>query len=194
MLLSPPTDEEGSHTPSRLSKRRGSLLHDIEEVDEDISSGGAGSIPPPRALTLERQFVEGGMYTVALQWKVPHPLPEGATGYCVYVNGESSCEVEDVMQTGVLVTGIPRKQVGWKREGRGSKRKGGGGSYQRERGEKAVIPSFQLVKISVRTSTEEGESPDPAKLVILNPREFFPFLFSYRAHRLKSEPNSQLSV
>ena len=31
---------------------------------------------------------------------------------------------------------------------------------------------LQLVKISVRTVTEEGESPDPVKLVILNPREF----------------------
>lgn len=33
------------------------------------------------------------------------------------------------------------------------------------------FPPFQLVKISVRTTTEDGESPDPSKLVILNPRE-----------------------
>ena len=36
----------------------------------------------------------------------------------------------------------------------------------------AVSLSFlQLVKISVRTVTEEGESPDPLKLVVLNPRK-----------------------
>ena len=35
------------------------------------------------------------------------------------------------------------------------------------------IPRHQLVKISVRTVTEEGESPDPKKIVILNPRELF---------------------
>lgn len=51
------------------------------------------------------------MYTIALQWEVPHPFPEGATGYSVYVNGESNCDVEGVTQTGVLLTGIPRKQV-----------------------------------------------------------------------------------
>lgn len=33
------------------------------------------------------------------------------------------------------------------------------------------VPRHQLVKISVHTVTEEGESPDPEKLVILNPRE-----------------------
>ncbi len=30
------------------------------------------------------------------------------------------------------------------------------------------------MKVSVRTATEEGESPDPQKLIILNPREFLP--------------------
>ena len=35
----------------------------------------------------------------------------------------------------------------------------------------ADIPRHQLVKISVRTVTEEGESPDPKKLIILNPRK-----------------------
>ena len=34
------------------------------------------------------------------------------------------------------------------------------------------IPRKQLVKISVRTVTDDGESPDPKKMVILNPREF----------------------
>ena len=33
------------------------------------------------------------------------------------------------------------------------------------------IPRQQLVKISVRTVTDEGESADPKKLIILNPRE-----------------------
>ena len=33
------------------------------------------------------------------------------------------------------------------------------------------IPRQQLVKISVRTVTNEGESADPKKLIILNPRE-----------------------
>ena len=33
------------------------------------------------------------------------------------------------------------------------------------------IPRQQLVKISVRTVTEEGESSDPQKMVVLNPRE-----------------------
>ena len=30
---------------------------------------------------------------------------------------------------------------------------------------------LQLVKISVRTATEEGESANPQKLVVLNPRK-----------------------
>ena len=33
------------------------------------------------------------------------------------------------------------------------------------------IPCQQLVKISVRTVTDEGESPDPKKIVVINPRE-----------------------
>lgn len=86
-------------------------LQDIEEVDEDTSSGGVGSVPPPHGLTLERQFVEGGQYSVAIQWEKPHPLPEGVTGYNVYVNGEFNYDVTGSDQTGVLLTGIPRKQV-----------------------------------------------------------------------------------
>ena len=33
------------------------------------------------------------------------------------------------------------------------------------------IPRQQLVKISVRTVTDEGQSPDPKKIVVINPRE-----------------------
>lgn len=132
-------EEDDGFQASQKAHRQehSSHLHDIEEVDEEISSGGLSSIAPPRALTLERQFVEGGMYTVAIKWEVPHPLPEGTTGYCAYVNGERNYDVDDANETGVLLTGIPRKQ---------------------------------LVKISVRTTTEEGESPDPPKLIILNPQ------------------------
>ena len=40
------------------------------------------------------------------------------------------------------------------------------------------IPRHQLVKISVRTVTEEGESPDPKKIIIINPRKTI-YLFSH---------------
>ena len=88
-----------------------SELQDIQEVDEDASSRGQGSIPPPHGLTLERQFVEDGQYSVAIQWKVPRSLPTKAMGYAVYVNGEFSYDVSGSDQTSVLLTGIPRKQV-----------------------------------------------------------------------------------
>ena len=70
-----------------------------------------GSVPPPSGITLERQFVEGGQYSVAIRWEGPSPLPEGVTGYCVYVNGEFNHDVRGGDQTSVLLTGIPRKQV-----------------------------------------------------------------------------------
>ncbi len=106
------SEEDGSQ-PTRKSsnKGQGSLLQDIEEVDEDISSGGVPSIPPPSGLTLEKQFVEGGLYTLSIQWVCPNPLPEATTGYCVYVNGDHNCEVSGPEQNSLLLTGIPRKQV-----------------------------------------------------------------------------------
>ena len=33
------------------------------------------------------------------------------------------------------------------------------------------IPRHQLVRISIRTVTEEGEGPDPANTIVLNPRK-----------------------
>lgn len=60
---------------------------------------------------LERQYVDGGQYSVAIQWELPRPLPDEATGYCAYVNGEFNHEVSGAEQTSVLLTGIPRKQV-----------------------------------------------------------------------------------
>lgn len=86
-------------------------LHDIEEVDEDPSSRGGQGIAPPTGLTLDRQFVEGDQYSVAITWEVPHPLPEGTTGYNIYVNGELNYDVEGGDKTSVLLTGIPRKRV-----------------------------------------------------------------------------------
>ena len=86
-------------------------LHDIEEVDEDASSGGGRGIPPPRGLTLDRQFVEGDEYSVVIKWEPPSPLPEGVTGYNIYVNEEFNYDVVGTDQTSVLLTGIPRKQV-----------------------------------------------------------------------------------
>lgn len=86
-------------------------MHDIEEVDEDTSSSGMGAIPPPQELSLERQFVEDNLYTVAIHWKAPRLLPEGATGYSVYVNSEFKCNVHGADQTSILLSGIPRKQV-----------------------------------------------------------------------------------
>ena len=44
-----------------------SELHDIQEVDEDASSRGKGSMPPPHGLSLEWQFVEEEQYSVAMQ-------------------------------------------------------------------------------------------------------------------------------
>lgn len=82
-------------------------LQDIEEVDEPSSGGGSG-IPPPSGLSLERQFVEGDQYSVAIKWEVPRPLSENVTGYNIYVNGEFNDDVEGSDQTSVLLT---RKQV-----------------------------------------------------------------------------------
>lgn len=113
-------ESDGGPQSHKLQKRRGSHLQDIEEVDEDLSSRGIGSIPPPLNVMLERQFVDEGQYTVAIKWEMPHPLPEGVTGYCVYVNGELHYEISEPDRTSVLLTGIPRKQVsqgvGWSRE------------------------------------------------------------------------------
>ncbi len=102
---------ESSHLLQKQSRGHSSLLQDIVEVDEDTSSGGMGSIPPPRELMLDRQYVESDNYSVALRWERPHPLPEGVTGYCVYVNGEHNRDVIGADQTDVFLTGIPRKQV-----------------------------------------------------------------------------------
>ena len=114
--------------PARRSlKSHSPHLKDIEEVDENTNSGATESIPPPHGLTLERQFVEGGQYSVAIKWELPHPLPADVTGYSVYVNGECNHDVSGREQTSVLLTGIPRKQV------RGMCVVGGGG-YVREGG------------------------------------------------------------
>lgn len=78
-----------------------------------MSSGGLASIPPPRGLVLEHQFVEGGKYTVSIQWESLQTLPEGMTGYSVYVNGDHNCNINDPEKTNVLLTGIARKQVRW---------------------------------------------------------------------------------
>lgn len=104
--------DDASQPSHKSQKGHASHLQDIEEVDENTSSsGGVASILPPHGLTLERQFVEGGEYSVAIQWKPPRPLPEGVTGYCVYVNRDYNCDVKGGEQTSVLLTGIPRKQV-----------------------------------------------------------------------------------
>ena len=102
---------DGSQAPHKERQKHSTFLQDIEEVDEDTSSGGVGYIPPPYGLTLDRQFVEGGLYSVAIKWEPPHPLPEGAVGYSVYVNGEHNSDVNSPEQNTVLLTGIPRKQV-----------------------------------------------------------------------------------
>ena len=104
-------EEDGSQHSRKHKTGHSSLLQDIEEVDENSSSGGIHSIPPPTSLVLEKQFVEGGLYTLAIQWVCPSPLPEGTTGYCVYVNGDHNCDVSGPEQNSLLLTGIPRKQV-----------------------------------------------------------------------------------
>jgi len=87
-------------------------LQNIKEVDEDVSSSsGHGGILPPVGLSLDRQFVEGDQYSVAIKWGKPHPLPADVIGYNVYVNGEFHEDVAGADNTSVLVTGIPRKQV-----------------------------------------------------------------------------------
>lgn len=106
-------DEDGSQPSRKSHKGHSSLLQDIEEVDEDISSGGIQSIAPPTDLTLDKQFVEGGLYTLSIRWACPEPLPPGTTGYCVYVNGDHNCDVNGPEVTSLLLTGIPRKQVCW---------------------------------------------------------------------------------
>ena len=68
-------------------------------------------LTPPREIELDRQFVEGDGYGVALSWRPPSPLPPSAKGYNVYVNGELMSNVEGVDQTSIIISGVPRKQV-----------------------------------------------------------------------------------
>lgn len=92
-----------------VSRRRLSNLQDIEEEDEEVSSGD--SILPPQNLELERQFVEGMDYSVVIQWEPPRPLPAETSGYNVYVNGEFKANVFGANEKNVILSGIPRHQV-----------------------------------------------------------------------------------
>lgn len=67
---------------------------------------------PLQWLELEKQFVDKGDYSVVLQWGLPHPLPPETMGYSVYVNGELRASVEGAQQNNVLLSGVPRLQVG----------------------------------------------------------------------------------
>lgn len=112
--LLPPCLDEDNLSPANLPpkpgrQRRHSQLQDITGEEEDISSGE--SLAPPQELELDRQFVEGDGYGVALTWLPPSPLPPSATGYNVYVNGELMSNVEGSDQTSVIISGVPRKQV-----------------------------------------------------------------------------------
>ena len=102
-------------TPVKPDRRqRSSQLQDITEEEEEVSSGSSSReqpLPPPLNLELDRQFVEGDGYGVALTWTPPSPLPPHATGYNVYVNGELMSVVQGVEQSSVIISGVPRKQV-----------------------------------------------------------------------------------
>jgi hypothetical protein len=98
-------------------RQRPSPLQDITEEEEEVSSSAGSSggreqpLLPPLNLELDRQFVEGDGYGVALTWTPPSPVPPHATGYNVYVNGELMSVVEGVDQSSVIISGVPRKQV-----------------------------------------------------------------------------------
>ena len=123
MHLSSPTDDDALPTaaavaPSKPDRRRqSSQLQDITEEEEEVSSstGSTGGheqpLLPPLNLELDRQFVEGDGYGVALTWSPPSPVPPHATGYNVYVNGELMSVVQGVEQSSVIISGVPRKQV-----------------------------------------------------------------------------------
>lgn len=98
-----------SAAPPKPTRRRPSLLQDITEEEEEASSGDP--LTPPRNLELDRQFVEGDGYGVALSWCPPSPLLPSITGYNVYVNGELMSHVEGADQNSVIISGVPRKQV-----------------------------------------------------------------------------------
>lgn len=103
--------------PAKPNRRRqSSQLQDITEEEEEVSSSTASSgheqpLLPPLNLELDRQFVEGDGYGVALTWSPPSPIPPHATGYNVYVNGELMSVVQGVEQSSVIISGVPRKQV-----------------------------------------------------------------------------------
>ena len=48
---------------------------------------------------------------MVVEWGLPEPLPPGATGFSVYVNGEFKMRVEGAKQKNVLLSDIPRHQV-----------------------------------------------------------------------------------
>lgn len=107
-----PTAAVAPAKPDR--RRRSSQLQDITEEEEEISSGSGSSeqpLLPPLNLELDRQFVEGDGYGVALTWTPPSPFPPHAIGYNVYVNGELMSVVEGVEKSSVIISGVPRKQV-----------------------------------------------------------------------------------
>ena len=97
--------------PAKPGRRRPSQLQDIAEEEEISSNSERPSLPRPQNVELERQFVEGEGYGVALTWTPPSPLPPRAKGYNVYVNGELMSFVEGVEQNSVIISGVPRKQV-----------------------------------------------------------------------------------
>lgn len=101
-----------SQAPAKPGRRRpSSQLQDIAEEEEISSNSERLSLARPQNVELERQFVEGDGYGVALTWTPPSPLPPSAKGYNVYVNGELMSFVEGVEQNSVIISGVPRKQV-----------------------------------------------------------------------------------
>lgn len=48
---------------------------------------------------------------MVVEWNLPDPLPPGATGFAVYVNGEVKARVEGAGQRNVLLSEVPRHQV-----------------------------------------------------------------------------------
>ena len=151
-----PTTAVAPAKPGR--RQRSSQLQDITE-EEEVSSSSDQPLPPPQNLELDRQFVEGDGYGVALTWAPPSPIPPHATGYNIYVNGELMSCVEGAEQSSVIISGVPRKQVS---------------SNILTTSVYVFIMccgTLQLVKITVHTISEEGESSASSKPIILNPRE-----------------------
>lgn len=109
------------------------------------------TLPPPLNLEMVQQSVQDDSYSITIKWDHPKLLP--LASYRVYVNSQLRTTVSNNSNsTAVSLTNVPRHEVSF------------------------IVVVFivvivvQFVYISVRTCIHDLESPDPQKMIEINPR------------------------